>query len=72
MSPSAPPATGTRIPWAHLPEPVRDAVADVLGGPVVHAVTQPGGFSPGAATRVRTADGRRAFVKAVSGDANRS
>ncbi|CAM5414953.1 hypothetical protein SALBM311S_12776 [Streptomyces alboniger] len=70
MAPSAPPATGLRIPWEHLPEPVRDAVAGVLGAPVVHAVTQPGGFSPGVAARVRTAEGRRAFVKAVSVDTN--
>ncbi|MEV2218080.1 aminoglycoside phosphotransferase family protein [Streptomyces sp. NPDC050997] len=70
MTPSAPPATGLRTPWEHLPEPVRDAVAGVLGAPVVHAVTQPGGFSPGVAARVRTADGRRAFVKAVSVDTN--
>ncbi|MER5212747.1 aminoglycoside phosphotransferase family protein [Streptomyces sp. NPDC002838] len=70
MSFPAPPATGTRTPWNGLPESVRDAIADLLGAPVVHAVTQTGGFSPGAAVRVRTADGRRAFVKAVSGDAN--
>ncbi|MEU0072686.1 aminoglycoside phosphotransferase family protein [Streptomyces sp. NPDC006332] len=70
MPPSAPPATGVRTPWEHLPQPVRDAVAGVLGAPVVHAVTQPGGFSPGVAARVRAADGRRAFVKAVSTDTN--
>jgi len=29
-------------------------------------VTQPGGFSPGLAARLRTTDGRRVFVKAVS------
>ncbi|WP_405610856.1 aminoglycoside phosphotransferase family protein [Streptomyces sp. NBC_00076] len=70
MTPSAPPATGLRTPWEHLPESVRDAVAGVLGAPVVHAVTQPGGFSPGVAARVRTVDGRRAFVKAVGVDTN--
>ena len=32
----------------------------------VPALAQAGGFSPGTADRVRTADGRRAFVKAVS------
>jgi aminoglycoside phosphotransferase (APT) family kinase protein len=36
------------------------------GGPVVAAVSQVGGFSPGTADRVRTEDGRRAFVKAVT------
>lgn len=70
-TPSAPPATGVRTPWEALPHPVRTAVTDVLGGgPVVHAETQPGGFSPGVAARLRTADGRRAFVKAVSADTN--
>lgn len=57
----------TRIGWLHLPAPVRARVHGIVGGgPVVEAVTQPGGFSPGTADRVRTADGRRAFVKAVS------
>ncbi|MEV0807151.1 phosphotransferase [Micromonospora sp. NPDC050200] len=56
----------TRIGWTDLPGHVRSAVEDVLGDRVVEAVSQPGGFSPGTADRVRTADGRRAFVKAVS------
>ncbi|MCI3275784.1 aminoglycoside phosphotransferase family protein [Streptomyces cylindrosporus] len=71
MTTPAPPAAGVRTPWEALPDHVRTAVADVLGGsPVVQAVTQPGGFSPGVAARIRTADGRRAFVKAVSADTN--
>jgi len=37
---------------------------------VVEAVTQPGGFSPGLAVRLRLADGRRAFVKAVGPEPN--
>jgi aminoglycoside phosphotransferase (APT) family kinase protein len=41
-------------------------VEAIVGGAVVEAVSQTGGFSPGTADRVRTADGRRAFVKAVS------
>ena len=53
-----------------LPEPVRAAVEDIIGGTVVEARSQSGGFSPGTADRVRTADGRRAFVKAVSADLN--
>jgi aminoglycoside phosphotransferase (APT) family kinase protein len=68
--PTAPPATGVRIPWEALPAHVHDAVARLLGSPVTHAVTQTGGFSPGTAARVRTADGTRAFVKAVSAEAN--
>jgi aminoglycoside phosphotransferase (APT) family kinase protein len=41
-----------------------------LGGRVVEAVTQPSGFSPGLAVRVRLGDGRRAFVKAVGPEPN--
>jgi aminoglycoside phosphotransferase (APT) family kinase protein len=36
-----------------------------LGAPVVEAVSQAGGFSPGAAARLRLADGRRVFAKAL-------
>lgn len=63
-------ASGVRIGWADLPEHVRAAVERILGGTVVAAVSQPGGFSPGTADRVRTAGGRRAFVKAVSAAQN--
>jgi aminoglycoside phosphotransferase (APT) family kinase protein len=59
-------ATGVRIGWHDLPPRVRAAVEDIIGDTVVQAVSQSGGFSPGTADRVRTAGGRRAFVKAVS------
>ncbi|GAB3158795.1 hypothetical protein GCM10027290_62600 [Micromonospora sonneratiae] len=58
-------AFGVRIGWRDLPDQVRSAIEDIIGEPVVQAVSQPGGFSPGTADRVRTASGRRAFVKAV-------
>ncbi|MFG1715442.1 phosphotransferase family protein [Micromonospora sp. NPDC049203] len=58
--------TKIRLHWPELPAHVRDAVEAVLGDRVVAAVSQPGGFSPGTADRVRTAGGGRAFVKAVS------
>jgi Ser/Thr protein kinase RdoA (MazF antagonist) len=61
---------GVRLGWAQLPEHVRGWVEDALGSPVVSAVSQPGGFSPGTADRVRTTDGSRAFVKAVSPEQN--
>lgn len=61
---------GVRLGWADLPEQLRGWVGEVLGSPVVEAVSQPGGFSPGTADRVRTADGARVFVKAVSADQN--
>ncbi|CCH20466.1 Aminoglycoside phosphotransferase (modular protein) [Micromonospora lupini str. Lupac 08] len=58
--------TATRIGWGDLPAAVRSAVEGIIGDRVIEAVSQPGGFSPGTADRVRTATGRRAFVKAVS------
>ncbi|WP_131105030.1 aminoglycoside phosphotransferase family protein [Ornithinimicrobium sufpigmenti] len=61
---------GVRLAWADLPSDVRGWVGQVLGAEVVEAVSQPGGFSPGSADRVRTADGTRAFVKAVSSAQN--
>lgn len=56
--------------WADLPGPVREFVSELLGSPVVRAASQSGGFSPGSADRVVTADGTRAFVKAVSSAQN--
>ena len=66
----APPATGRRIVWSDLPEHVRAGIEQVTGERVVHTESQAGGFSPGTADRVRLADGRRFFVKAVSPDQN--
>lgn len=56
--------------WRDLPGSVRAAVERILDGTVVQAVSQPGGFSPGTADRVRTSAGRSAFVKAVSAAQN--
>jgi thiamine kinase-like enzyme len=67
---AAPPASGVRIAWWDVPQAQRARVEDALGGRVVEAVTQAGGFSPGAAARLRLADGRRAFAKAVSAAQN--
>ncbi|WP_018587337.1 phosphotransferase [Salinispora arenicola] len=58
-------ATRARIGWADLPSAVCEAVERSLGSPVVTAVSQPHGFSPGTADRVVTMEGQRAFVKAV-------
>ncbi len=41
-----------------------------MGSAVIDVRSQPGGFSPGLAARVRTANGRRAFIKAVSAEQN--
>ncbi len=59
------PATGVRRPWADIPAALRDELTAWLGSPIVEAVTQPNGFSPGVAVRIACADGRRVFVKAV-------
>ncbi|MEU7572792.1 phosphotransferase [Micromonospora sp. NPDC049240] len=58
--------TKNRLHWHELPAHVRAAVETILDDRVVTAESQPGGFSPGTADRVRTARGERAFVKAVS------
>lgn len=57
--------SGQRITWAQLPPGVVAAVEKGLGGRVVRAESQPGGFSEGLAARVETVGGRRAFVKAA-------
>lgn len=67
---SNPPARGVRVDWDQLPPHVRLGIEAMVGGEVVEAITQPGGFSPGLAARLRLRGGRRVFVKAVSGEAN--
>jgi hypothetical protein len=56
MRVSGPPASGQRIAWEALPDHVRAAVEGWLGSAVVSATTQPGGFSPGVASRLVAAD----------------
>ena len=65
-----PPARGERVPYAELPEAVHRWVDRTLGARVTGAATQHSGFSPGVAARLVCADGRRAFVKAVSAERN--
>ncbi|MGV9304573.1 MULTISPECIES: aminoglycoside phosphotransferase family protein [unclassified Nonomuraea] len=65
-----PPASGVRVPWEQVPAALREQVAGFLGGRVVEAVTQTGGFSPAAAVRLRLDNGRRAFVKACGSAPN--
>lgn len=69
-SSSPPPAEGVRVDWEQLPPAIRRALEERIGGRVVHAITQRGGFSPGLAARLLVEDGRRVFVKAVSERAN--
>lgn len=61
---------GTRVPYDALPADVHAWVESLLGARVAEAVTQPGGFSPGCAARLLGANGERAFLKAVSSEAN--
>lgn len=61
---------GQRLSWAELPKYVRLAVEEYLGSTVQNAASQSGGFSPGVASRLQLANGRRAFIKAVNADRN--
>jgi Phosphotransferase enzyme family len=63
-------AEGSRLSWDALPSSILRSLEDRFRAEITEAVTQPGGFSPGIAVRVRLSDGRRAFVKAISGDPN--
>ena len=68
--PTQPRAFGERIDYAAVPPPVRAWVDSALGSPVVSAATQVGGMSPGPASRLELADGRRFFVKTVGTSLN--
>ncbi len=63
--PELAPARGARLAWPDLPARLRAAVEGWLGSPVASATSQPDGFSPSLAARLRTADGRRVFAKAA-------
>ena len=58
-----PPAAGVRLDWAEVPPSVRRVIEQWLGSTIVSVTNQRGGFSPGVAARVETADGRRVFIK---------
>jgi hypothetical protein len=59
-----------RMEWDAVPASVRAEVEVILGAVVVSARSQSGGFSPGSADRVVTADGTRAFVKTAHAAVN--
>lgn len=59
-------ATAYRPCWEQLPAPVRDAVEAAAGSAVVATWSAGTGFTPGFASRLSLADGRRVFVKAAS------
>ncbi|HEX6873962.1 MAG TPA: aminoglycoside phosphotransferase family protein [Micromonosporaceae bacterium] len=62
-------ASKNRLRWHQVPEPIQAEVARLAQGVVVSAHNCPGGFSPGLASRLGLADGRRVFVKAMDADA---
>lgn len=69
MMAESPPARGIRLPWSELPPRIHVAQERWHGAPIAGHAMQPGGFSPGVAARVHTADGRRVF-KAVGPELN--
>lgn len=56
-------ATAQRPAWSELPPAVRDWVQDEVGAPVVWAISERSGYTPGFAARLRLGDGRRVFSK---------
>ncbi len=63
--------TARRLEWPHLPPLVRAGIEERCGSPVVEAVSQGGGFTPGFASVLVCEDGSRHFVKAASSVAQR-
>ncbi len=63
-------ARGRRLHWPDMPHEMRQKIELRLGHPVVAWESQPGGFSPGLASRLQVEDGSRVFVKAVHPSAN--
>ena len=53
-----------------MPDRIRRAFEAWAGSPVASAVSQVHGFSPGVAARLKLADGRGLFVKAISAEPN--
>lgn len=62
-------STAQRPRWDALPVDLRRAVESRLGARVAQARSQDSGFTPGLASRLLLADGRRVFVKAASTEA---
>jgi hypothetical protein len=63
--------TARRLEWPHLPPPERAGIEQRCGSPVVDAVSQGAGFTPGFASVLTCEDGSRHFVKAASTAAQR-
>lgn len=65
-----PPAQGVRQQWMDMPAKIRKLIEKQLGSKVVNAETQHGGFSPGVAARIYTADNQCCFLKALGTEHN--
>lgn len=65
-----PAASGVRQQWAEMPHKMQALVEEQLGARVIEAQSQGGGFSPGVAARLTTADDRTVFLKAIGTDIN--
>lgn len=63
--------TAQRLSWPHLPASLRARIEERLDSPVVEAVSEDGGFTPGFASVLTCANGQRQFVKAASTTAQR-
>lgn len=61
--------TAVRLEWKFLPPEIRALIVRRLGSPVISAVSQRAGFTPGFASVVTGEDGSALFVKAASGAA---
>lgn len=64
--------TARRLEWHFLPPHIRAAVEELLGVPVIEAVSQPAGFTPGVACVLTGSDGRQVFIKAAACVAQRA
>lgn len=69
--PAAPGGTSRRLEWTFLPPHLRAYVERRCGSPVVEAISQTSGFTPGFASVLVCQDGSRHFVKAASVKAQR-
>ncbi|CAN5679932.1 hypothetical protein BH09CHL1_BH09CHL1_13240 [soil metagenome] len=63
-------SNSNRTVWTEVPERIRSAIEGYFGSPVVSAESKSGGFSPGLASVLTTADGRAFFVKAADPEQN--
>lgn len=63
--------TARRLEWAFLPPHLRAHIERRCGSPVVSAISQTSGFTPGFASVLVCEDGTRHFVKAASVKAQR-